>query len=312
MLLAIALCVLGLALVLISAERLVDGTVQVAQLLRVSPFVISVIMLGFDPENLAVGVAGSAQQATGLASGTILGSAMIAVALAPGVAAVFAPMRFSVVSYQVLALCSGSVLLMGMLSLDGQLSRIDGLVLLAAYPVTLVLLARLGRQGLDVRSVSERVEIETSSGRRSRRAIVVLGASLAGIVIGSELLVSGVKSVVADLHLSQTAVGMTLLAAAISVEELARTVPAAIRGHYEISIGNLVGSALAFFLFNAGAIAVVNPLHLDAATRHFYLPYTAATVVAICAVLLLRRLPRWAGIAMILAYAGFLAGAAQL
>jgi len=95
MVLAIAAMVGGLGLVLFSAERLVDATVDVAGWLRVSPFVLSVVVLGFDPENLAVGIAGSAERAPGLAAGTVLGSAMIAVALAPGVAAAVAPMRFS-------------------------------------------------------------------------------------------------------------------------------------------------------------------------------------------------------------------------
>lgn len=310
---AILLTVVGLGLVLVSAERLVDATVDVAGLLRVSPFVLSVIVLGFDPENLAVGAAGSAEQAPGLAAGTVLGSAMIAVALAPGVAAAVAPMRFSCMPYQVLALPAAAVLLLGMLSLDGQLSRVDGVVLLAAYPIALLGLARLARHGFDVRPSDNPTAQTVAPTRRGRLvAIAILAAALAGITLGSAALVYGVKTIVTDLHLSQTTIGMTVLAIAISVEELARTVPAAVRGRYEISIGNLVGSVLAFFLCNAGVIALVRPLDLDTATRHFYLPYAAVTMLAICAVLLLRTLPRWAGLGMILAYTGFLVGAAQI
>ncbi len=313
MVVAIVLTVLGLGLVLFSAERLVDATVGVAGLLRVSPFVLSVVVLGFDPENLAVGIAGSVERAPGLAAGTVLGSVMIAVALAAGVAAVAAPMRFSSMPYQVLALPAAAVLLLGGLSLHGQLSRMDGSVLLVAYPVALFRLARLARHGLDVRPIGNPAGPTATPTRRGRlAAIAILAAALAGITFGSAALVYGVKTIVTDLELSQTAVGMTVLALAISVEELARTVPAALRGHPEISIGNLVGSVLAFFLCNAGVIALVRPLDLDAATRRFYLPYAAATVLAICAVLLLRRLPRWAGLGMILAYLGFLVGAAQI
>jgi len=199
------------------------------------------------------------------------------------------------------------------LSLDGQLSRVDGVLLLASYPLMLYALTRFARHGLDVRPVGEladRQEAPADHGRLA--AVAVLVAALAGITLGSAALVYGVRHIVTELDLSQTAVGMTLLAAAVSIEELARTVPAAMRGHPEISVGNLVGSVLAFLLCNAGAIALVRPLGLDTASRYFYLPYTAVTVLVICALLLRRGLARWAGLAMILGYAGFVIGAARI
>ena len=87
---------------------------------------------------------------------------------------------------------------------------------------------------------------------------------------------------------------MTVVALAISIEELARTVPAALRGHGEISIGNVLGSGLAFFLFNAGVIALASPVPISTPSLHFYLPVVVGTVVLISALLLTRRLPRWA------------------
>lgn len=70
---------------------------------------------------------------------------------------------------------------------------------------------------------------------------------------------------------------MTVVALAISVEELARTVPAALAGRPEVSFGTVAGSVLAFFLFNAGVIALVSPLDVGAPTLRFYLPVAVGT-----------------------------------
>jgi len=101
---------------------------------------------------------------------------------------------------------------------------------------------------------------------------------------------------------------MTVLALAISLEEVARTVPAARAGRADVVYGNVAGSILAFFLFNAGVIALVSPLEVGTSTLRFYLPAAAGVVVLVSAFLLARRLPRWAGALLVGAYLAFAAG----
>lgn len=92
--LALALFVLGLALVVGSAEKVVDGALGTAIGFGISAFLVSVVFLGFDPENLAVGAVGAYEDVPGFALGSIVGAAMVAVALAFGVTALLAPMSF--------------------------------------------------------------------------------------------------------------------------------------------------------------------------------------------------------------------------
>ncbi|MFW6198584.1 MAG: sodium:calcium antiporter, partial [Acidobacteriota bacterium] len=80
--LALAGFVLGLALVVYFAERLVEGVVETALVLGLTPFLVTVVFVGFDPENLAVGAVGSFEGSAGIALGSIIGSAMVAIALA--------------------------------------------------------------------------------------------------------------------------------------------------------------------------------------------------------------------------------------
>jgi cation:H+ antiporter len=87
----------------------------------VSTFLLSVLFIGFDPDNLAVGTVASAEGVSGIAMGSILGGAMVAVAFAFGVSALVAPMTFAQVSLQILAVQMVAVVLFGALALDGQL-----------------------------------------------------------------------------------------------------------------------------------------------------------------------------------------------
>ncbi len=120
------------------------------------------------------------------------------------------------------------------------------------------------------------------------------------LVRGSEIIISG-------LGISDTVFGMTILAFLISIEELARELPAARKGRPEINFGNVAGSILAFSLFNAGLIALVRPVRVDAETLTFYLPFCFGTVVVISIFMMARQIARWAGAVLILSYVIFTA-----
>ena len=307
---ALGLCVVGLVLVIWSAERLVEGVVGTSIGLGVSTFVVSVVFVGFDPENLAVGAVGAAQGLSGIAAGSVVGAAMVAVGLAFGVTALLAPMRFAQAPRRVLAIPIAAILLFGALAFDGILSRVDGGVLLAAFVLAVLELLRLSRRGLDIRPTGEVAETLEHEGQRSlARALGLLVLSLAGLIAGSQLLVAGSERILTRFGLSDTVYGMTILALAVSVEELARELPAARRGRPEISFGNVAGSILAFFLCNAGLIALIRPVAVDPSVIRFYLPVCLTTVAFATACLAALCVPRWAGGVLIAAYVVFFVGA---
>jgi cation:H+ antiporter len=299
----------GLVLVLFFAERLVDSTVGVSHRLGLSAFLISVVFIGFDPENLAVGAVASAEATAGIALGTIVGAAMVALALAFGITALIVPLDFEHAPRRILILPVGAVLLLTGLSLDGMLSRVDGGLLLLGYAGAVGLLLRWERQGIHVAptaAVESEVEEEATEG--ALRSVAWFVASLIGIVAGSELLVRGARPLIAALGWTETAFGMTVLALLVSVEEVARELPAALKGRPDISYGNVVGSALAFFGFNAGVIALVRPVPVDPVTLRFYLPVCAGAVLLIALLMWGRRVPRWGGGLLVLVYVFFVTG----
>jgi len=307
----LAMAVAGLALVLGSAEWLTEGAVATALRFGVTPFLISVVFIGFDPDNLSVGIGATLEGSPGLAAGSILGSAMVAMVFALGLVALLAPFRLAPVPWQIGVLPGAALGLLGLLAWDGLVSRADGAVLLSAYAAAVLALVFLGRRGKSVRTAGEAAEALDKAERLGRRrAVALLAAALVGIAVGAELLVTGVQSLLRTWGLSETFFGMTVLAFLVSVEELARELPPALRGRPDISVGNVVGSALAMFLFNAGAIAVAHPLPIDEEIWGFHLPATLAAVGVVTAFLAARRVPRWGGVLLVLLYLAFVAGSA--
>jgi cation:H+ antiporter len=307
--LALIICGLGLGLVVFFAEQLVKGVIGTSIGFGLSAFLLSVIFIGFDPDNLAVGAAAAAERVSGIALGSILGGAMVAIGFAFGLSAVVAPMTFAQVSPQIIGVQMLAVILFAVLILDGQLSRMDGVILLAAFVLAILYLLRLERRGLDIKSsgeVGHRLQKGNIPGKWLSMGLFVL--SLAAIAVGSEMLVKGTRALLARFHIADLPFGMTILAFVVSIEELERELPAARQGRPDISFGNVLGSILAFFLCNAGIIALVRPVPVDRAVLTFYLPVAVMTTAVVSGLMLTKCIPRWAGGVLMLLYVLFVTG----
>ncbi|HMB21053.1 MAG TPA: sodium:calcium antiporter [Spirochaetota bacterium] len=306
---AITLFISGLVLVIYFAEKLVAAAVGTSLGFGISTFLVSVIFIGFDPENLFVGAAGSFEQVPGIALGSVIGAAMVAMALAFGITALLIPMKFEKSPVQILLLPILAVILPLLLSLDGMLSRVDGAILLAGFALSVYYLYWLGKRGLDIKPGGEVAEtLEEAEDLKKWKSIGLLVLSLVAIIAGSEMLVTGAKPIIAALGLSDTVFGMTILALLVSVEELARELPAARKGRPEISYGNVVGSVLAFFLFNAGIIALVRPVPVSLEVLRFYFPLSFITVVLVSLFMMTQRISRAAGAVLVILYLVFVVG----
>ncbi len=290
-------------LIVYFSEKLVEATVGTSLHIGLSTFLISVIFIGFDPENLALGSVASYEGLGGIAMGTVLGSAMVALTLALGITALIVPLEFEKVPMQIPLLQAGAVTFFGGLCLDGSLSRLDGILLLTGYGASLYYLIYLGKGGLHIEPTSETAEVlEEEKEFGKWQAIGMLGLSLVAIIIGSDLVVDASSTLMADMGLSDTVFGMSVLALVVSIEELARELPAALKGRSEITIGNVMGSVLAFFLFNAGIIALVQPVTLSTDLLYFYLPVSLGMVLFVSLLMMQKLITRWMGGVLVISY----------
>jgi cation:H+ antiporter len=218
-------------------------------------------------------------------------------------------MTFAQVPPQIVGVQMLAVILFAVLSLDGELSRVDGVILLAAFVLAVLYLVRLGKRGLDIKpsgEVAHRLQKGKIPGKWLSVGLFIL--SLVAIAVGSEMLVKGTQTLLARFHIADLPFGMTILAFAVSIEELERELPAARQGRPDISFGNVLGSIFAFFLCNAGIIALVRPVPVDRAVLMFYLPVTFITTAVVSGLMLSKCVPRWAGSILILLYVVFVTG----
>ena len=183
--------------------------------------------------------------------------------------------------------------------MDGQLSREDGVILLAGFVVSIGLLISLSKRGLDIKASGEVAETLGERDRLGRsRSVGLFVVSLIAIIVGSEMVVTGSEHLIARFGLSETVFGMTFLALLVSIEELARELPAAMKGRPEISYGNVAGSILAFFLFNAGIIALIQPVTVSPHVLSFYFPLCLLTVLTVSFFIARKQVSRTAGAAL--------------
>ncbi len=299
---SILLLIAGLVLVVAGAEIFLDGVLGSAARLRASPFVLTVLLSGFELENLAAGIAANANGLPGAAAGTFLGgTTFIALAVA-GTGGVIAPIEADL-PLAALAWTGASPLLLGVLAFDGRLSRVEGGVLVAWSLLALAGLAHAGRD-LDPGDMPP---------RRKRWPLVRLLGGLAVLTGAGVLLGEGIRRVVSQLGVSQSLLGNTAVAASIEAEELARVTAPARRGRGDLALANITGTIVHFTALNAGIIALIKPLALDSQSRHLHLPVAVASTLALCLILRLRRgVDRAAGAVLGVLYLAYLAAAIVL
>jgi cation:H+ antiporter len=296
--LAIAGIALGVALVLAGADAFVDGLLGVGERLRVSPFVLVVLLSGFELENLAAGIAANAKDLPGAAAGTVFGGVTFLALGVAGIGALIAPIRATLPrSFLIWTVISPLPTLA--LSLDGELSRADGALLLIWFAVALVGVARAGREVLYADAPEKR-----------RFSLLRLFGGLAVLSAGGTLMGEGLRSTVDRLGVSDTLLGNTAIAASVEAEEVGRVAAPTKRGKPELALGNIAGTIVHFIAFNAGVIALVKPLSLDSATLDLHLPVAVASTALLCGLIALRgRIGRLEGAVLLVLYAAYVTAA---
>ena len=295
------LFVVGLLGLFFGGEYLVRGASSIARRFGISPLVIGLTIVGFGtsaPEMLvSVNAALAGQPA--IAIGNVLGSNIANILLILGVSAVIAPLiipaRRLARDLAFMLVATGMIWVM---LLDGMVSRIEGGVLLAGLAVFLFMAFSSG-------SVPQEDDpLETSV---TKAALMTVGG-LVLLVIGAHFLVESASTIARTFGISEAVIGLTIVAVGTSLPELATSVIAAYRRQTEIAVGNIVGSNI-FNLFGIlGVTAMIVPIPAEARFAMLDMPWVAATAVGLSVLAVwLGGLPRVAGVALLAAYAGYLA-----
>lgn len=257
MLLAFSAVVFGLLLMVWSADRFVDGAAVTARHFGMAPLLIGMVVVGFGtsaPE-IAVSALAASQGSPELALGNAYGSNITNIALILGVSALMCPILFKrQVLRKELPILVAITLLSLWLLLDGELTRMDGFILLAAF---VLLMGWTIFSGL--RNPNAEVEVNDAD-MPIRSALLWLLAGLILLVLSSQALVWGAVTIAKSFGVSELLIGLTIVAVGTSLPELASSVVAARKGEHDIALGNVLGSNLFNTLAVVGIAASIHPL----------------------------------------------------
>jgi cation:H+ antiporter len=311
-LLALSLFGVGLVLLVAGAELLVRGASKMASSLGVSPLMIglAVVAWGTSAPELAANIQSAVQGVPRVALGNVIGSNIFNVLVILGLSALVAP---RVVARQIvrrdMPLMIAVCLLLLVLSLDGEISRIDGLILLAGMVVY---------TGWSIRPTkrAEQANLEGlppigHSGRSGRMFanVLFIAAGLGLVTVGSRWLVDGSVAIAGALGVSRLIVGLTIVAAGTSLPEGATSVVASLRGERDIAIGNFVGSNIANILGVLGVTGLVAPASIPVppVALHLDIPVMIAVAIACLPISLTGyRISRWEGAFLLTFYLAFI------
>ncbi|WP_394154778.1 calcium/sodium antiporter [Loktanella salsilacus] len=251
----------GLALLILSGDSLVKGAVNLALRLGVPALIVSltIVAFGTSAPELLISVQSILDGVPGLALGNVVGSNTANVLLVLGVPALLAVMHTSQcdVRSSYLQMLAASVLFIG-LCFVGTLNWISGLILLAG------LAAMLGSAVMAARRSPTEAEVEGADPSMSWvKIILFLGLGLVGLPIGSHLLINGATVIAQNFGLSDSVIGLTLVAVGTSLPELATTVMAALRRQADVALGNVIGSNMFNLLGIMGVATLVGPVPVD-------------------------------------------------
>ncbi|HEV8676470.1 MAG TPA: hypothetical protein VGX21_20735 [Methylomirabilota bacterium] len=297
------LLILGLALVIWSAERFTDGAVRTSVLLRLSPFYVGIVVSGLEPENLVTGLAAALAGLPQVALGTVVGSTIFLLTGALGVSLLLIPMEVQIPRAGAVAMVASLAAFAAALLPGGRVGRVEGAILLG---LAVGLLAWLYRRSPAFLPGED--DDDDGAALSPLRTLGWLVLGVAGMLVGAELVVRGVGRLLATAGLSETFLGMAVVGMGESVEEVARMVTPARRGHPELAWGNVVGTVVILLGVNLGIIALVAPLAADPLVLRLHAPYLIGTVLLVAAGLgLARRLGRGFGLVLVGLYGLYLA-----
>lgn len=252
------LLIVGFVLLIKGADYFVDGSASVAKKFQIPTMIIgmTIVAMGTSAPECAVSIAASLKGSNSMAISNVVGSNIFNLMIVCGACAVFAPLtvKASTLKQEFPLSILAALLLLGMGYLGMGVGRVDGLILLAVFAGFLVWMVMEAKKARDN---AQEEEIETLKGWQ---CLVYIVGGIAAIVIGGDFVVDSASAIAAEFGLSQTLIGLTIVAFGTSLPELVTSLVAAKKGETDMALGNVIGSNIFNILLVLGIAGVVSPM----------------------------------------------------
>lgn len=299
----VLLLIFGIIVVLKSADWLTNGAVGLATKLGISQIVIglTIVAIGTSMPEFFVSIVSAIKGTPDLAVGNIVGSNIFNVLLIVGVAATVAPIAIqrATVRRDIPIAIVASIMLTFMM-LDDNISRIDALILFAAFIAFIWITLRNSKNDANEKDASTEKVIPTW------KSVLFIIFGLVGLVLGSNIFVDNASSLAHGWGISDAVIGLTIVAGGTSLPELATSAVAARKGDSGIAIGNVLGSNVFNILMILGLTGIISPMHIQNIT---YIDM-AVMVISMALFWLFSftklRVERWEGCVLIACFLGYI------
>lgn len=303
MTLSIAYILIGIIAVLWGADKFTDGAAAIARKMNIPEIVIglTIVAMGTSAPELFTSVVSALKGSTGLALGNIVGSNIFNSLLIVGAAAAVAPIPISQVTIvKDIPFALVSSLLLTAVCLDGNLTRLDSLLLLIGFALFLAYTLQVARNG-----TTEDSKSETSQALWKNILFIIIG--LACLIVGSNLFVNGASTVAEQLGISDAIIGLTIVAGGTSLPELATSIISARKGQSGIAIGNVVGSNVFNILAILGITGFISPMrNLGGITTIDFTMLILSIILVWAMSFTKHKIERWEGFTLIGIFALYL------
>lgn len=306
----ILILILGFLLLIKGADFFVDGSSSIAKKFKIPPMVIGLTLVAFGtsaPE-LAVSIDAALALSNGLVFGNVIGSNIANTLLILGLSAAITPISISKKTiFKEMPFLIVSTIAMAVMAMDklidnsrNLLSRVDGMILLLLFVIYFFSMIEMIVNNKE----KDSEEVESMPLLKSS-VLTVFG--LIAIVMGADLTVTSAVSIAALFGLSETLIGLTVVAVGTSLPELITSVVAAKKGENDIAIGNIIGSNVFNILLVLGVSASINPIIISSRNYIDLVILIIATVTTMLIMFTGSKISKWEGRLMYLAYFGYIA-----
>jgi len=305
--------VLGLLLLIWGADRFVYGGAATARNLGIAPLLIGLTVVAFatSAPEILVSIVAALRGEPELAVGNAIGSNSANIGLVLGSIALIRPIELTSATLrrEMPALLAVTLLTVS-LFLDSFLSRVDGLVLLTGLVIVMVWLTRLGIRSSATDPMRSDYEAEIPENVTMRASLAWLAVGLGTLLFGADLLVDGAIEIARAAGVSEVVIGITLVAVATSLPELAVSLVSAFKGEYGLAIGNIVGSNIFNLLAVIGAATVIQPAALPPSVLSLHIFVMVAFTLVLFAMTYeyegTGKVNRLEGVCLLAAYIGYI------
>ena len=303
-LIPIALILAGFLVLIWSADFLVDNASVLASRLGLSAFIVGVVIIGFGtsaPE-MFVSAMAALDNKGNLALGNALGSNITNIGLVLGAAALMCTLTVSkAAAFRDIPVVIVTGILAVLLARDGQISHIDGIILLT------VLIAYLVWSGINDKKNGQTEEMPEDD--KNKSTLYYVGAtiiSIAALMLASKMLVSGSVSIAKMLGIGELVIGLTIVAIGTSLPELAAAIAAARKNAHDMIIGNIIGSNIFNTLGVLGIMGVIRSTEIDTAAigRDFPIMF-GFTLLMLLLAITQKKFSRFSGVLFVGGYTAY-------